>query len=88
MAGQPSLVWKAATWLVIEHGEQAQTLVDDLLLNLEGAHADEWVMILWRQIGGAVGELLEAAAAKSAKRLPSATKRWCRHRTAPASQRR
>jgi hypothetical protein len=65
MSGQPKdIVWRAATWLVIEHGERAQTLVDDLLIALERAHADEWVMTSWRQIGKAVGELLEAATAK------------------------
>jgi hypothetical protein len=64
MAEQPSYIWKAATWLVIEHGGQAQTLVDDLLLELECAHADKWVMTSWRQIGEAVGELLEASAGR------------------------
>jgi hypothetical protein len=51
--------WKAATWLVIEHGYGAPLLVDEMLSVLERMHADEDVIASWREIGEAVRELLE-----------------------------
>jgi hypothetical protein len=65
MAAQPNdATWKAATWLVIEHGNGAPRLVDEMLSVLERMHADEDVIASWREIGEAVRELLEAGGVK------------------------
>jgi hypothetical protein len=66
MAAQPNdATWKAATWLVIEHGNRAPPLVDEMLSVLERIHADEGLIASWREISEAVRELLEAGGAKS-----------------------
>jgi hypothetical protein len=66
MAAQPNdATWKAATWLVIEHGNGAPALVDEMLGVLERMHADEDAMASWREIGEAVRELIEVGGAKS-----------------------
>jgi hypothetical protein len=62
---QPKVnIWKAATWLVIEHGYEAPALVDQMLSVLERMHADECLIASWREIGEAVRELLEAGSVK------------------------
>jgi hypothetical protein len=66
MAAQPNdATWKAATWLVIEHGNGAPLLVDEMLSVLERMHADEDVIASWREIGEAVRELLKTGGTKS-----------------------
>jgi len=66
MTAQPDdAAWKAATWLVIEHGNGAPPLVNEMLSVLERMHADEDLIASWREIGEAVRELLEAGGAKS-----------------------
>jgi hypothetical protein len=63
VATQPNdAIWKAATWLVIKHGDNAPTLVTDMISVLERMHADEDVTASWREIGEAVRELLEVGA--------------------------
>jgi hypothetical protein len=52
-------IWKAATWLVIEHGDNAPTLVADMVNVLERMHVNEDVTASWREIGEAVRELLD-----------------------------
>jgi hypothetical protein len=65
VATQPNdAFWKAATWLVIEHGNGAPTLVDEMLSVLERMHADEDLIASWREIGEAVRELLEVGGVK------------------------
>jgi hypothetical protein len=65
MAAQPNdATWKAATWLVIEHGNGAPLLVDEMLSVLERMHADEDVLASWHEIREAVRELLEAGGVK------------------------
>jgi len=62
---QPSdATWKTATWLVIEHGNGAPPLVDEMLSVLERMHANEDVIASWRAIGEAVRELLQVGGVK------------------------
>jgi hypothetical protein len=62
---QPKVpIWKAATWLIIEHGDNAPTLVDDMLDVLGRLHADDRVITSWCEIGEAVRELLNDCSAR------------------------
>jgi hypothetical protein len=65
MTAQPNdATWKVATWLVIDHGNGAPALVDEMLGVLDRMHADEAVIASWREIGEAARELLKAGGVK------------------------
>jgi hypothetical protein len=53
-----------ATWLIIEHGDNAPMLVDDMLDVLGRLHADDRVITSWCEIGEAVRELLNDCSAR------------------------
>jgi hypothetical protein len=62
---QPKVpIWKVATWLIIEHGDNAPMLVDDMLDVLGRLHADDRVITSWCEIGEAVRELLNDCSAR------------------------